>query len=189
MRNGCRASATHAAQRGGQVHAGVLGLRVASGARARLVLRLEACIVATWRSGSWRFASTRRPMLRNISLLQHGASDLSMPLVLDEHDGASNSSTPIANLENSNAAAAINLENSKKMTSMRLLVAIHNASTVAAETSTGDFGLAETIVNAPSRCTAACIAPPLPRRAIAATSDKIGGCLARLTLARKVVGT
>ena len=105
-------------------------------------------------------------MLRNISLLQHGASDLSMPLVLDEHDSASNSSTPIANLENSNAAAAINLENSKKRTSMRLLVAIHNASTVAAETSTGDFGLAETIVNAPSRCTAACIAPPLPRRAI-----------------------
>ena len=146
--------------------AGVLGLLVASGARARLVLRLEACIVATWRSGSWRVAATRRPMLRSISLLQHDASDLSMPLVLDEHDGASNSSTPIANLENSNAAAAINLENSKKMTSMRLLVAIRNASTVAAETSTGDFGLAETIVNAPSRCTAACIAPPLPGRAI-----------------------
>ena len=72
-----------------------------------------------------------------------------MLLVLDEHDGTSNSSTPIANVENSNAAAAINLENGKKMTSMRLLVAIHNASTVAAETSTGDFGLAETVVNAP----------------------------------------
>ena len=27
------------------------------GARARLVRRLEACIVATWRSGSWRFAA------------------------------------------------------------------------------------------------------------------------------------
>ena len=61
-------------------------------------------------------------MLRNISLLQHGASDLSMPLVLDEHDGASNSSTPIANLENSNAAAAINLENSKKKNDTKNLV-------------------------------------------------------------------
>ena len=124
------------------MHAGVLGLLVASRARARLVRRLEAHIVATLRNGSCRVAATRRPRLRNISLLQHGASDLSMPLVLDEHDGTSNSSTPIANVENSNAAAAINLENGKKMTSMRLLVAILNASTVAAETSTGDFGLA-----------------------------------------------
>ena len=146
------------------MHAGVLGLLVASGARARLVRRLEAYIVATWRNGSCRVAATRRPRLRSISLVQ--VIFHSLPLVLDEHDGASNSSTLIVNVENSNAAAAINLENSKKRTSMRLLVAIHNASTVAAETSTGDFGLAETIVNAPSRCTAACIAPPLPRRAI-----------------------
>ena len=90
-----------------------------------------------------------------------------MPLVLDEHGSASNSSTPIADVENSNAAAAINLENSKKRTSMRLLVAIHNASTVAAETSTGDFGLAETDRRQRAfRMHAACIAPPLPRRAI-----------------------
>ena len=50
---------------------------------------------ATWRNGSCRVAATRRPRLRNISLLQHGASDLSMLLVLDEHDGTSNSSTPL----------------------------------------------------------------------------------------------
>ena len=39
-----------------------------------------------------------------------------MPLGLDEHDGTSNSSTMIANVENSDAAAAIDLENHKKMT-------------------------------------------------------------------------
>ena len=71
-----------------------------------------------------------------------------MPLVLEEHDGTSNSSTMIANVENSNAAAAIDLENHKKMTSMRLLVAIRNASTAAVATSTGDFGVAETFVHA-----------------------------------------
>ena len=63
-----------------------------------------------------------------------------MPLGLDEHDGTSNSSTMVASVENSDAAAAIDLENHKKMTSMRLLVAIRNASTAAAATSTGDFG-------------------------------------------------
>ena len=148
------------------MHAGVLGLLVASGARARLVRRLEACIVATWRSGSWRFAATRRPRLRNMLLLQHGAGDLPMPLVLEEHDGTSNSSTIIANVENSDAAAAIDLENHHKMTNRRLLVAFRNASTAAAETSTGAFELAETVVSAPLRRTSTCIAPPLPRQRI-----------------------
>ena len=77
-----------------------------------------------------------------------------MPLVLDEHDGTSNSSTIIANVENSDAAAAIDLENHHKMTNRRLLVAFRNASTAAAETLTGDGGLAETAIIAPFGCAA-----------------------------------
>ena len=89
-----------------------------------------------------------------------------MPLVRDEHDGASSSGTVNANVENSGEAAATDLKNSYKITSMRLLLAIRNASTAAAETLTGDFGLAETVVIAPFGCAAARIAPPLPRRAL-----------------------
>ena len=88
-----------------------------------------------------------------------------MPLVLDRHDGASNSNAIDAIVENLSAAAAAILENCHKMSSIRLLVAIRDASTGAAETSTGDFELAETVVIAPFRRAAACIAPPLPRRA------------------------
>jgi len=89
-----------------------------------------------------------------------------MPLVLDRHDGASNSNAVNAIVENFSAAAAANLENCHKMASIRLLVPIRDASTAAAESSTGDFGLAETVIIAPFRRTAACIAPPLPRRAL-----------------------
>ena len=69
-------------------------------------------------------------------------------------------------VENFNAAAAANLKNSNKITNMRLLLAIRNASTVAAETLTGDGGLAETVIIAPFGCAAARIAPSLPRRAL-----------------------
>jgi len=96
-------------------------------------------------------------------LLQQGAGDLTLPLVLNEHDGTINSNAMNAIVENFNAAAAANLENCHKMASMRLLVAMRAASTAAAETSTGDFGLAETVVFAPFRRAAASIAPPLPR--------------------------
>ena len=89
-----------------------------------------------------------------------------MPLVRDEHDGASSSGTVNANVENSGAAAATDLKNSSKITNMRLLLAIRNASTAAAETLTGDSGLAETAIIAPFGCAAAHIAPPLPRRAL-----------------------
>ena len=88
-----------------------------------------------------------------------------MLLDLDRHDGVSNSNATDALVQNLSAAAAANLENCHKMASIRLLVAMRAASTAAAETSTGDFGLAETVVIAPFRRAAACIAPPLPRRA------------------------
>ena len=99
-------------------------------------------------------------------LLQLGAGDLTLPLVLNEHDGTINSKAMNAIVENLNAAAAANLENCHKMPSIRLLVAMRAASTAAAETSTGDFGLAETVVFVPFRRAAASIAPLLPRRAI-----------------------
>ena len=88
-----------------------------------------------------------------------------MLLVLDRHDGASNSNAMDAIVENLSAAAAANVENYHKMDRIRLLPAMRAASTAAAETSTGDFGLAEKVVIAPFRRAAACIAPPLPRRA------------------------
>ena len=99
-------------------------------------------------------------------LLQQGAGDLTLPLVLNEQDGTINSKAMNAIVENLNAAAAANLENCHKMANMRLLLAIRNASTAAAETLTGDGGLAETVIIAPFRRTAACIAPPLPRQAL-----------------------
>ena len=89
-----------------------------------------------------------------------------MLLDLDRHDGVSNSNATDALVQNLSAAAAANLENGNKITNMRLLLAIRNASTAAAETLTGDFGLAETVVIAPFGCAAARIAPPLPRRAL-----------------------
>ena len=73
-----------------------------------------------------------------------------MPLVLHAHDGTTNSRTMNALVQNFSAAAATDLENGQKMACMRLLLAFRNASAAAAETSTGDFGLAETVVNAPS---------------------------------------
>ena len=99
-------------------------------------------------------------------LLQQGAGDLTLPLVLNERDGTVNSNAVNAIVEDFNAAAAANLENGHKMANMRLLLAIRNASTAAAETLTGDFGLAETVVIAPFGCAAARIAPPLPRQAL-----------------------
>ena len=52
-----------------------------------------------------------------------------MLLVLDRHDGASNSNAMDAIVENLSAAAAANLENCNKMSSIRLLVAMRHAST------------------------------------------------------------
>ena len=99
-------------------------------------------------------------------MLQQGAGDLTLPLVLNEHDGTINSNAMDAIVEDFNAAAAANLENGHKMANMRLLLAIRNASTAAAETLTGDSGLAETVIIAPFGCAAVRIAPPLPRRAL-----------------------
>ena len=99
-------------------------------------------------------------------LLQQGAGDLTLPLVRNERDGATNSDTMNTIVEDFNAAAAANLENGHKMANMRLMLAIRNASTAAAETLTGDGGLAETVIVAPFGRTAARIAPPLPRRAL-----------------------
>ena len=98
-------------------------------------------------------------------LLQQGAGDLTLPLVLNEHDGTTNSNAVNVIVENFNAAAAANVENYHKMASIRLLVAMRAASTAAAGTSAGDFGLAEKVEIAPFRRAAACIAPPLHRRA------------------------
>ena len=81
-----------------------------------------------------------------------------MPLVLHEHDGTTNSRTMNAIVQNFSAAAATDLENGQEMACIRLLLALRNASAAAAETSTGDFGLTETVVNASFRRTAACIA-------------------------------
>ena len=89
-----------------------------------------------------------------------------MLLDLDRHDGVSNSNATDALVQNLSAAAAANLENCHKMANMRLLLAIRNASTAAAETLTGDGGLAETVIIAPFGSAAARIAPPLPRRAL-----------------------
>ena len=89
-----------------------------------------------------------------------------MLLDLDRHDGVSNSNATDALVQNLSAAAAANLENGNKITNMRLLLAIRNASTAAAETLTGDGGLAETVIVAPFGRTAARIAPPWPRRAL-----------------------
>ena len=104
-----------------------------------------------------------------------------MPLVLDRHDGASNSNAVNAIVENFSAAAAANLENCHKMASIRLLVAMRAASTAAAETSTGDFGLAETVVFVPFRRAAASIAPLLPRRAIRDGRRQYAIATARIT--------
>ena len=98
-------------------------------------------------------------------LWQPGAGDLTLPLVLNERDGTTNSNAVNAIVEDFNAAAAADLENCHNLANMRLLHAIRNASTAAAETLTGDSGLAETAIIAPFGCAAAHIAPPLPRRA------------------------
>ena len=99
-------------------------------------------------------------------MLQQGAGDLTLPLVLNEHDGTTNSNAVSVIVENFNAAAAANVENYHKMASIRLLPAMRAASTAAAGTSAGEFGLAEEVEIAPFRRAAARIAPPLPRRAL-----------------------
>ena len=99
-------------------------------------------------------------------MLQQGAGDLTLPLVRNERDGATNSDALTTIVKDFNAAAAANLENCHKMANMRLMLAIRNASTAAAETLTGDGGLAETVIVAPFGRTAARIAPPWPRRAL-----------------------
>ena len=99
-----------------------------------------------------------------------------MLLDLDRHDGVSNSNATDALVQNLSAAAAANLENCHKMASIRLLVAMRAASTAAAETSTGDFGLAETVVIAPFRRAVACIAPPLRWYRLAASAALMQRC-------------
>ena len=99
-------------------------------------------------------------------LQQQGAGDLTLPLVLNEHVGTTNSNAVSVIVENFEAAAAANVENYHKMDSIRLLPAMRAASTAAAGTLAGDFGLAEKVAIAPFRRAAARIAPPLPRSAL-----------------------
>ena len=93
---------------------------------------------------------------------QQGAGDLTLPPVLNKRDGTTNSNAVSVTVANFNAAAAANVENYHKMASIRLLPAMRAASTAAAGTSAGDFGLAEKVEIAPFRRAAACIAPRPP---------------------------